>query len=99
MTFDAAVTSILLYLSNQCRGIDYRHFCVGRTNDIETCLFERHNVSKDKGKYATLSIDIPEMAEAVVQHFHALGMERIFENADINATMVYCYLVTTDTKE
>lgn len=99
MIFEEAVTSIILFLSNKCRGVDFRHFYIGKTNDIETCLFEQHNVFKEKGLYTTVCVDTPEIAEAVVQHFRALGMDGNFENVDINATVVYCYLITEYTKE
>lgn len=99
MTFEEAITSILLYLSNHCRGIDFRHFYVGKTNDVETILFGQHCVSKEKGIYTMALLETPEIAKAVVQHFKALGMDGDIEDTENNAKIVYCYLVTTDTKE
>lgn len=77
----------------------YSAFYVGITNDIERRLFNEHNVPKKGHWYIYRPAINEEHSRAVEKHYLDKGMKGGDGGGDGTSTYVYCYQITSITKE
>ena len=77
----------------------YSAFYVGITNDINRRLFDEHNVPLKDHWYIYRSAINEDHSRAVEKHYLAKGMKGGDGGGDGTSTYVYCYRISSTTKE
>lgn len=79
----------------------YNDFYIGITNDIDRRLFTEHNVTKERGAawWITREAINKETAQAVEEYYLDKGMKGDTGGGNEDTTYVYCYEITSYTKE
>lgn len=79
----------------------YSDFYIGITNDIERRLFIEHNVKKEVGAawWITREAINKETAQSVEEYYLDKGMQGDTGGGNDDSTYVYCYEITSTTKE
>ncbi len=77
----------------------YSDFYVGITNDIERRLFTEHNVHKDNAWWIWREATNKATAQAVEEYYLDKGMKGDTGGGTDDSTYVYCYEITSYTKE
>lgn len=97
-TKDQIIADINAHLqkSNKEHWGDYY---IGITNDIPRRLFSEHNVSENNAWWIWCEAINKATAQAVEEHFLALGMRGDTGGGTDDSTFVYCYEITSKTKE
>lgn len=100
MTEQQIITDINNHLQYSNKAY-YSDFYIGITNDIGRRLFgaSEHNVNKEKNWWIYRTADSKEIAEKVEQHFIHLGMQGQPGGGRQDTTKVYCYEITSDTRQ
>lgn len=74
-------------------------YYIGITNDINRRLFTEHNVNRDNAWWIWREATSKSVAQAVEEHYLALGMKGDTGGGTDDSVFVYCYEVTSTTIE
>ena len=74
-------------------------YYIGITNDVERRLFTEHNVKKTNAWWIYCPATSKAAAQAVEEHYLAKGMKGDTGGGTKDSTYVYCYEITSTTKE
>ena len=77
----------------------YSDFYVGITNDIERRLFTEHNVEKNNSWWIYCVAINKSEAQSVEEYFLDKGMKGDTGGGTDDSIYVYCYEITSTTKE
>ncbi len=72
----------------------YADFYMGITDDVEKALLDDHRISPEEDIWLYSETKTKAAAEQVLNHFLAKGMQGTPEGAPVDATSVYCYVIT-----
>lgn len=97
MTKDEIISEIVSYFGLS-KGTNFANYYVGITNDVERRLFHEHNVLKN-GAWIYCPANDKSVAQDVEKFFLNLGMIGDTGGGMTDTTVVYCYLITSYTKE
>jgi hypothetical protein len=79
------------------KGIAYKNCYVGITSDVESRLFEDHNVSRENGHWIYGTASSNSVAREIEQHFLDAGMDGGLGGGDAASRIVYAYKKTSYT--
>ncbi|MDE0123736.1 MAG: hypothetical protein OXN97_04075 [Bryobacterales bacterium] len=91
------LTEIFQYVSS--RSGDLEDWCVGVTSDPERRLFEDHRVNRGHGLWTFKWAETAQDARAVERELLRMGFWGATWGADRTSRCVYCYAITTRTRE
>ena len=86
------------HLQNKCTGKNYTDYYVGITKDIDDRLLGFHQV-QEKHCWIWSETKSEEDARAVEKYFLDKGMDGGDGGGDEESVVVYCYLISNETKE
>lgn len=97
-TSSQIVSDIENYASTKCSGKNYSDYYVGITNDPEKRLFTDHNVLRD-ACWIYIDAESNDIARSAEKTLLDKGMKGGEGGGDESSLFVYCYQITTSTKE
>lgn len=77
----------------------YSDFYIGITNDVSRRLFTEHNVDKNNAWWIYREAINKATAQAVEEYYLDKGMKGDTGGGTDDSTYVYCYEITSSTKE
>lgn len=77
----------------------WQDFYVGITNDIERRLFSEHNVTRKGTWWIYREAIDKDTAQAVEEYYLAKGMRGDTGGGTDDSSFVYCYEITSNTKQ
>ena len=98
MKFDEIKRKIENYRREYGKSVAKRLY-IGITNDVERRLFGFHRVPRRNYWWIYLPADDDETARRVERHFIEAGMQGGAGGGNENSKIVYCYEVSTETRE
>jgi len=89
---------IIVDITNHFSGKTYKNCYVGITSDVNSRLFDDHNVLKENGHWIYRYCSSNKIAREIEQHFLDKGMDGGSGGGDEDSKIIYAYKKTSTTK-
>lgn len=97
-TKDQIIADVDAHLQESAKQY-YSDFYIGITNDVNRRLFTEHNVDKDNAWWIYMNAIDKATAQAVEEYYLNKGMKGDTGGGADDSTYVYCYQISSSTKE